>query len=132
MSGKSPLVVDANPVPPSFVRRDDRGLFVEVVNEGPWETVIHGSMKAGKAMGDHYHRENKAFFFLTSGSAEVKIRHLIDDSQQRLVLKAGEGIYFLPFEVHTITYLEDADFLLLKSYRYQADKPDIFPEQIDK
>lgn len=131
MVKRSTLVSKVASISPSFVREDDRGLFVEIVNEGPWETVIHGNMRAGKSMGDHYHRENKAFFFLTSGKAEVKVRHLIDESCQQVFLDSGQGIYFLPFEVHTITYLEDSSFILLKSYRYQVDKPDIFPEEID-
>jgi quercetin dioxygenase-like cupin family protein len=122
----SPFAVKPTVVRPSFVRRDDRGLFVEIVNEGPWETVIQGTMKRRKKMGNHYHRENKAFFYLTRGRARVRIKHIVDGTEDSVVLHAGEGIYFLPFEIHTITYLEDSDFLLLKSYRYNEKKPDIF------
>jgi hypothetical protein len=50
----------------------------------------------------------------------------VDGTSDEIVLGSGEGIYFLPFEIHTITYLEDSDFILLKSYRYNAQKPDIF------
>jgi quercetin dioxygenase-like cupin family protein len=127
----TPRVKKPTPVEPSFVRKDDRGHFIEIVNEGPWETIIHGSMKKGKTMGNHYHRECRAFFYLISGKAEVRIRHLIDNTFDTVSLKAGQGICFLPFEVHKVYYLEDSDFILLKSYRYRDDAPDIFPDAVD-
>lgn len=118
-------------VGPTFIRNDNRGKFIEVVNEGPWETVIVGSMKKGKIMGEHYHRECRAYFFLTSGKAGVKIRHLVDQTTDDVELSAEQGIYFLPFEIHNIEYLEDSDFLLLKSYRYNDSRPDIFPGDVN-
>ena len=65
-NGRKPVAVK-----PSFVRADERGLFVEVVNEGPWETVVHGSMKKGSEMGQHYHRECRAFFILSAGAPRL-------------------------------------------------------------
>lgn len=125
------LIKKPSAVDPTFVRHDDRGTFVEIVNEGPWETVIQGSMKKGKEMGHHYHRESRAFFYLIAGKAEVKVKHLLDKSTDNIILETGQGIYFLPFELHTIYYLEDSDFILLKSYRYEEDAPDIFPGDIN-
>jgi len=123
---KSKLAAPPGVVGPSFVRNDDRGTFVEVVNEGPWETVIYGSMKKGKTMGEHYHRENRAFFYLMTGRAEVRIKHLVDGTESTVFLEARQGLTFLPFELHTINYLKDSDFMLLKSYRFHDSKPDIF------
>ncbi len=114
------------PVAPSFVRNDERGLFVEIVNEGPWETIIHGSMKTSAEMGNHYHRECRAYFYLMSGRAQIMVRHLIDNSVDEVELHAGQGVYLLPFQTHLIRYLEDSDFILLKSYRYRNDNPDMF------
>ncbi len=116
---------------PTFIRKDERGLFVEVLNEGPWETIIHGSMKCGAEMGPHYHRECRAYFYLINGSARVQVRHLIDDSTEDVALGPQQGIYFLPFETHLIRYLENSDFLLLKSFRYSDDDPDIFPSPVE-
>ncbi|MBI4831560.1 MAG: WxcM-like domain-containing protein [Candidatus Lindowbacteria bacterium] len=119
------------PVGPSFERRDERGSFIEIVNEGPWETIIHGSMKKDKVMGNHYHRECRAFFYLINGKAEVRIKHLVDGTSDTVVLTAGRGVYLLPFEVHKVRYMEDSDFILLKSYRYKESNPDIFPNEIE-
>ena len=119
------------PVAPSYVREDPRGLFVEIVNEGPWETVIHGAMKRGAEMGNHYHRECRAFFYLVTGKAEVVVRHLVDNTTRHVPLAARQGMYFLPFQTHVIRYLEDSDFIFLKSYRYRDDEPDIYPCQVE-
>ena len=113
---------------PTFVREDDRGLFVEVLNEGPWETVVHGEMHAGAVMGEHYHRQCRAYFYLMSGEAIINVRHLVDGTEDTITLAAQRGVYFLPFEVHRIEFLAESTFLLLKSYRYRDDEPDIFVE----
>ncbi len=115
------------PTLPSFERKDHRGTFTEVVNEGPWETIIHGSMKKGATMGNHYHRECRAYFYIIQGSANIRARHLVDDSKDEVLLEAGHGLFFLPFVTHIVEYLEDSTFLLLKSYRYKNDNPDIYP-----
>jgi quercetin dioxygenase-like cupin family protein len=121
---------DLQPVKPTFVRKDQRGDFIEIVNEGPWETIIHGTMEAGSEMGNHYHREARAYFYIVSGKAEIRMRHLFDDTVQKTVLHAGEGVYFLPYEIHVVHYLEKSDFIFLKSYRYTDDQPDIFPGDV--
>lgn len=118
-------------VDPTYVRQDRRGLFVEIVNEGPWETVIHGSMRQGAQMGNHYHRECRAFFYLVQGRARIKVRHLVNDSSEELEIGPRQGVMFRPFETHLIEYLADSDFIFLKSYRYRDDQPDIYPCEVD-
>lgn len=121
---------EIKPIKPSFIRKDERGIFVEIVNEGPWETIIHGSMESGAEMGNHYHRECRAFFYVVDGKVEIHIRHLYDQSIAVGVLTSGEGLYFLPYEVHVVRYLEKTDFIFLKSYRYREDQPDTFPGSV--
>ena len=116
---------------PSFVREDDRGLFVEIVNGGPWETIIHGSMNKGSDLGNHYHRECRALFYLVDGLAEVRTRFILTgDKIVTNELKAREMVLFRPFETHIVHFLADSDFILLKSYRYEDDQPDIFPLEV--
>ena len=118
------------PVKPSFVRKDERGDFVEIVNEGPWETIIHGTMEPGAEMGNHYHREARAFFYVVNGKVEIRIRHLYGENTDKVVLNSGEGLYFLPYEIHVVHYLEKTDFIFLKSYRYRDDQPDMYPGEV--
>ena len=121
---------ELQPVKPTFVRKDQRGDFIEIVNEGPWETIIHGTMEAGAEMGNHYHREARAYFYIVSGKAEIRMRHRFDDTVQKIVLHPGEGVYFLPYEIHVVHYLEKSDFIFLKSYRYTDDQPDMYPGDV--
>jgi len=116
---------DNRVVGPSFRRSDQRGLFVEIVNEGPWETVIHGSMAKDAVMGNHYHRRTDAFFYLVKGSAEIVIRHVADGRETQFTLAAGQGVFFHPYETHSIRYLEASDFIYLKSHRFRPESPDL-------
>ena len=112
-------------IKPSFIRKDERGTFVEILNEGPWETVTHGSMAKEAVMGNHYHERTVAFFYLTRGSAEIVLRNVAGGTEQRFRLKAGGGIYFYPYETHAIRYLESSDFIFLKSRRFSKADPDL-------
>ncbi len=112
-------------VKPSFRREDGRGLFVEILGEGPWETVIHGAMAKDAVMGNHYHEKTVAFFYLVKGSADIGIRNVANGKEDSLTLHAGEGVYFHPYETHLIRYAEPSDFIFLKSRRFSKDDPDL-------
>lgn len=114
-------------IKPTFIRSDDRGGFIECLNEGPWQTVIHGDMQPGKIMGRHYHRITRCFFYLISGRATINILNIVNGEGATFQLGPQEGIYFEPFESHTITYVEESRFIFLKSLRYSEDRPDIYP-----
>jgi len=109
---------------PTFERRDDRGWMVELLNRGPWETVLWGEMKAGAVMGNHYHRRTKIFFFLTRGSARVDTLQVETGEKGRLQLKAGEGVHFPVMQTHAIRFQGESEFLMLKSEPYDAKDPD--------
>jgi dTDP-4-dehydrorhamnose 3,5-epimerase-like enzyme len=111
---------------PTFQRRDGRGLFVEAVNGGPWETLIVGTMKRGAELGHHYHKQTVVLFWLTKGRAEVAIVHVETGEQERLELDALQGVRLLANESHVIRFLEDSEFVMLKSLRYDPDDPDTF------
>src|SRR6266545_7284137 len=57
---------------PRFERRDDRGVFREVLTGFPAGTVVCGPMHAGAVMGNHYHRRTRVFFYLFTGRADVR------------------------------------------------------------
>ena len=112
---------------PCFVRDDERGTFIEVVNTGPWETVIVGRMKAGAVMGNHYHKKTRIFLFLTEGSATVDVVRVATGSRRRCDLPASRGLFLDPGEAHAIRFREDSRFVLLKSRRYEETDSDTFP-----
>lgn len=115
------------PIAASHVREDERGLFVEAINAGPWETVITGSMRAGGVLGDHYHKKTRMFFFLTTGRADVEVVDVSTGERRKCHLATHEGVYLEPNEAHAIRFAEASTFLLLKSTRYREDDPDTFP-----
>lgn len=115
---------------PTLIRRDERGTFVEVLAEGTWEAVIHGRMRAGAVMGNHYHRITRIFFYLVSGKARIDLVRVEDGVGERTELVAEEGMYLEPEQAHAIRFLTPSEFILLKSRRYNPDDDDTFPYAI--
>jgi dTDP-4-dehydrorhamnose 3,5-epimerase-like enzyme len=112
---------------PTSERQDVRGSFIEVVNSGPWETVITGSMREGSVLGNHYHRRTRMYFFLVHGAAEVAVVSVASGARDSCALDAQEGIYLEVGQAHAIRFTEESAFLLLKSRAYREDDPDTVP-----
>ncbi|MEK6677453.1 MAG: hypothetical protein AABZ47_17600 [Planctomycetota bacterium] len=124
-------------VHPTYVREDERGSFIEILNRGPWETVITGFMRPGGILGNHYHKKTRMFLYLLQGSAEIWVRAVRCEtdgdchdnalaSVARETLATGQGLYLEPNQAHAIRFLEESSFLLLKSRRYSEVDPDTF------
>jgi dTDP-4-dehydrorhamnose 3,5-epimerase-like enzyme len=112
---------------PTFQRTDDRGTFIEVLNSGRWEALIFGRMQSGAVMGNHYHRKTEIFFFLTKGSARIDTVHVETQARGSLSLLAEQGVVLEANESHAIRFLEDSEFIMLKSLRHDPADPDTFP-----
>lgn len=112
---------------PSFVREDARGLFAEVVNGGPWETIITGSMRPGAVLGHHYHKLTDMLLYLSRGSAEVTLVDVRTGERAVGRIEPRQAVRLPPQHAHAVRFLEASDFLLLKSRRFDQDDPDTFP-----
>lgn len=111
---------------PTFVREDERGSFIELLNGQEVENVSCGKMRKGAIMGDHYHKQTSVFFFLTSGSARVKNLHVQTKKRESFELKKNEGTVFEPFVTHAIMFHQDSTFIMLKTKKYDAKNTDTY------
>ncbi len=111
---------------PSFERIDDRGTFREVLNGGHWEALICGRMKPDAVMGNHYHKRTVIFFCVTSGSAKIATIHVETGERDAFLLKSGEGVILNTNESHAIRFIDESDFVMLKSLRYDPADPDTY------
>lgn len=112
---------------PSFERTDERGLFREVLNDGEWQALICGRMSAGAVMGNHFHKKTVIFFYLTTGAARIKTIHVETSARDEFLLSANQGVLLRVNESHAISFLEESEFVMLKSLRYDPTDPDTFP-----
>jgi dTDP-4-dehydrorhamnose 3,5-epimerase-like enzyme len=119
-------------LPLSFERVDARGLFQEVLNEGHWEALLRGELKAGGVLGNHYHKRTVIFFHLTRGSAHIKTVHVETGERDEFHLSATQGVMLRTDESHAIRFLEDSEFIMLKSLNYNPDDPDTFPFPVEE
>lgn len=112
---------------PLFERRDERGVFRELLSGFPAGNVVCGEMSRGAVMGNHYHRRTRVFFYVLSGRAAVATIDVESGAIERFRLEANEGVFLEPGESHAVRFLVDSQFLMLKSEPYDPADPDTIP-----
>ena len=116
-----------------FERKDERGTFREYINENSvWKSINGGLMKQGAIMGNHYHKKCDTLLFLISGSADIFIKDIRNETSEvkKFKLNKNEGVIFEPYETHANVFLEDSQFLLLKSEKFDKNDEDIYPSKV--
>jgi dTDP-4-dehydrorhamnose 3,5-epimerase-like enzyme len=116
---------------PVFERKDERGLFREVLNDGKWEALICGKMNTNTVMGNHYHKRTVIFLYLTKGAARIKTINVGTSEREEFLLSANQGVLLRVNESHAIRFLEESEFVMLKSMRYNPDDPDTYPLPVE-
>lgn len=82
--------------------RDSEGVHSRILGYGPGMLMMEWRFeKKGfiTAMHDHYHEQ---ITYMVKGSSEVTL----SDGTKHLI-KAGESIYFAPYEAHELVIMED-------------------------
>lgn len=112
---------------PTHERRDERGELCEVVNGFSAKALLAGRMNKGAVMGNHYHRRTRVFFFLQSGSADIRTVHAETGARDAFKLAAEQGVVLEPNESHAISFSAESEWLMLKSEAYDPADPDTYP-----
>ena len=112
---------------PLFERRDERGVFREILSGFPAGNVVCGEMTAGAVMGNHYHRRTRVFFYVLSGGVGISTVNVESGARDEFLLAENEGVYLEPGESHAIRFMVDSRFLMMKSGPYDPADPDTIP-----
>ena len=112
---------------PAFVRSDQRGDFFEITDGGTWQTVIYGRMNAGAVLGNHYHKQTTALFYLTSGRARIESVQVETGQRDAFILEPNTSALLPVMVSHAIRFIDPGEFIMLKDVRYNPDDPDIHP-----
>jgi dTDP-4-dehydrorhamnose 3,5-epimerase-like enzyme len=117
-------------ITPGFERKDERGVFREVLNGFEARTFVWGRMKQGAVLGNHYHKRTRVFFYLTRGAAEVVTVHVETGEKNAFALEENQGCFFEVNESHAVRFVRDGEFAMLKSLAYDASDPDTYPHAV--
>jgi dTDP-4-dehydrorhamnose 3,5-epimerase-like enzyme len=109
---------------PAFERNDQRGLFRELTNDGQWESLLMGEMQPGVIIGNHYHERTLIYFYLLSGSVNVRTIHIQTGERDAFALEPNQAVILETNESHAITFCEPSTFVMMKSLRYDPANPD--------
>lgn len=113
-------------LPTTFERNDERGLFREILNNGHWEALITGRMNPQAVIGNHFHKRTVIFFHIANGAASIKTINVTTGKKDDFSLHSGQGVILPVNESHAIRFLEESDFIMLKSVKYDPTDPDTF------
>lgn len=127
---KSLIVKSSTLFRPTFKRKDERGMFTEILNGGEWKNVSYGEMKQGAVMGNHYHQETKVFFCITRGSVKIDVIDVKNKKTETFTLKKSECVVFKPFYSHAIRFIENSEFIMGKDIAYNLSNPDTYPFEV--
>lgn len=119
-------------ITPSFMREDQRGLFVEAINGTLWKNISYGKMKKGGVMGNHYHKKTKVFFFVAKGAANIDVIDVDSKDRGSILVSENEGIILAPNHSHAINFLADSIFIMGKSLKYIASSPDTYEYKVSE
>ena len=113
-----------------FERNDERGVFREVLNGFEARSFVCGEMKEGAILGNHYHKRTRVFFYLTRGAAQVATLNVETGKKDSFGLKENQGCFFDVNESHAVRFIENGEFVMLKSLAYDPADPDTFPRPV--
>jgi hypothetical protein len=101
-------------------------VFREALNQGKWESLLTGVMNPGAALGNHYHKKTVVFLYLTRGAAVINTVHVETGKTDSFELRAPAGVILNTFESHVIKFVEESEFIMLKSSAYDPSDPDTY------
>lgn len=110
----------------TFIRRDKRGVFVEILNKGIWKNISFGKMKKGAILGDHYHKKTDLFLFIINGRAQIDMVDIKSKKVETMVLKNNQGAFIKRGYFHKVKFLTDSIFIMSKSEKYNPKNPDTY------
>jgi len=128
--------------PPLQFHEDNRGKIADIFYKADLEHVAIITSKKGVRRGDHYHKETTQHMLMTKGSL-IYVYQPVDKSQpvKYIHLKEGQLVSTPPFEIHTLLFPEDNEFIVFSSglrggQDYEKDtfrvEPQHLPEEIKK
>lgn len=99
---------------PEELADDERGV-IERLGEGPWQSVLRITSKAGTVRANHYHKYDSHLCFLAKGKVRYVYRPAEDEQAplHEKIVKPGQLFYTPPMVAHAMHFLEDSEFYVL-------------------
>lgn len=121
---------------PLEVHEDNRGVIADIFYKEDIEHVAIITSKKGVRRGDHYHKETTQHMLITRGSL-ICVHQPVDKSRplEWVHAKQGDLVTNVPYEVHTLLFPEDNEFIVFSSgvrggQDYEKDTYRVEPQQL--
>lgn len=111
---------------PILIRKDKRGVFIELINRGVWRGIYFSQMEKGAILGSHYHLKTKVFFYLIAGRATIELINVKTKKRTFSELEKNQGIIIPKGFWHAIKFLKTSSFVMSKSESFRESDPDTY------
>lgn len=112
---------------PNFIRQDNRGTLIELVNGVSLRNISIGESKKGSVMGNHYHKRTKVYFFIYQGKAKITLVNLKSKKTSELILNPNSGILIKTNQAHQIKFFKKSIYIICKSRDFSQVDSDFYP-----
>lgn len=116
-------------IKPNFIRRDKRGIFVEVCRGNQWKQLNFFTIKKGFVRGGHYHKRTKELFYVIGGRCILKILNIKNQKREEFIVKENDAFVINPYKTHYLKALVDTEIVVLLSLPHSKAMPDMHEPQ---
>jgi dTDP-4-dehydrorhamnose 3,5-epimerase-like enzyme len=117
-------------------KKDSRGCFEGLCNQGNWREINLISSRAGAIRGGHYHVKADELFFIIEGEIAVQAQKIADGGLSGLPEKFGfaQGDVFIvnKLVLHTFHVLKPSRWINALSVAFDESSPDMFVPNADE
>lgn len=110
-----------------FSHTDGRGAICQVIGL-PSRQVNYVFTRKGAKRGQHYHKENREFFYIIGGKAAVEAYSVkYPSEEERHVFDTGDLFVIEPYTMHSFEFLEDTQMIVVYDLGVEnGDERDIY------
>lgn len=108
-----------NILAPEFRHSDARRTLTQLITDNI-KQVNSYEIKRGSILGEHFHKETVEYFYITKGTALVRV----DDNS--VVMNRGSIFKVIPTETHSVEALTDLGLMTFLTVPFSQDKPDLW------
>ena len=101
---------------PLEIHEDNRGIIADIFYQNNIDHVAAIKSKQGVRRGDHYHKKTTQHILVIEGSI-IYVYQPVNKSQlvKYEIIKKGDMISTPPFEIHTLLFPENNEFIVFSS-----------------
>lgn len=111
-------------------KKDFRGTFKGLINQGNWKEINFVTSLAGMVRGGHYHKKTEELFIMIEGKVTISAQLVLDTVRvgaiKEYAFQKGDVFKVHKMVCHTFKILQSSAWLNVLSIPFNEQEPDFF------